>query len=322
MSTYGVKWDCLPAGLLFNQFQRQSLSLTMSQTISPIISAAQLAAINHQADVLVLDCRHDLMDHKLGLAAWRAGHIPGAVFFDMETDAAGEHTGQNGRHPLPSREQARSTFARLGLRDNMQLVVYDGNAGMYAARVWWMARWIGFKQVQLLSGGLAAWLRQGGELLGPALTAKEPAAGQLTLRPALNGWVDANQLQHLLASETAALIDARAPARYSGETEPLDPVAGHIPSAINRFYQDNLTPEGLFKPAAQLRNELARFITDQANQVVHQCGSGVTACHNMIAQELAGLGSGLLYPGSWSEWCADPKRPVATGPSPGSYPRK
>ncbi len=296
-------------------------------TMSPIISAAHLKAIINDAAVLVLDCRHDLTDHQHGAQAWAAGHIPGAVFFDMETDAAGPHAGSNGRHPLPTREQARATFARLGLRDGMHLVVYDASGGMFAARAWWMAKWIGFANVQLLDGGLAAWQREGGLLLGPALeplTSRAPSAWhqhRLSLAPALVAWIDATQLHHWLATATAQLLDARAPARYRGETEPLDPVAGHIPGALNRFYQDNLTAEGVFKSPHVLREELSAVLTGDGSTWVHQCGSGVTACHNIIAQEIAALGQGTLYPGSWSEWCADPRRAVATGAQPGTYPQ-
>jgi thiosulfate/3-mercaptopyruvate sulfurtransferase len=298
----------------------------MTQT-PPLISASQLAACNHDARVLVLDCRHDLANRQMGIEAWRAGHIPGAGFFDMETDGAGDHNGKNGRHPLPTREQARDMFFRLGLRDAMRLVVYDSTGGMFAARAWWMAKWIGFEAVQLLDGGIGAWERlvnnatnnTSPRLLGPALAPRAPASGHLILQPSLVGWVNAVQLGYLLGAKTTALIDARAPARYRGETEPLDPVAGHIPSAINRFYQDNLTAEGLFKTKEQLRSEWSAILGKAQNNVVHQCGSGVTACHNIIAQQVAGLGNGLLYPGSWSEWCLQPSRPVATGASPGIF---
>ncbi len=297
----------------------------MTTRTHPLISASQLAACNNDARVLVLDCRHDLANRQFGIEAWRAGHIPGAVFFDMETDGAGVHNGKNGRHPLPSREQTRDMFFRLGLRDGMRLVVYDSTGGMFAARAWWMAKWIGFEAVQLLDGGIAAWERAADKtsppLLGPALSPKAPSPGQLTLQSALTGWVNATQLGYLLGAKTTALIDARAPARYRGETEPLDPVAGHIPSAVNRFYQDNLTADGLFKTKEQLRSEWSAILGKEQNNVVHQCGSGVTACHNMIAQQVAGLGSGLLYPGSWSEWCSDPSRPLATGASPGVFNR-
>jgi thiosulfate/3-mercaptopyruvate sulfurtransferase len=287
----------------------------------PLISAKELLPSIQSASTVIFDCRHDLIERNLGRQAWQAGHIPSAVFFDIETDGAGAHTGTNGRHPLPTRDWARDRFERLGLRDGMHLVVYDASGGMYAARVWWMARWLGFANVQLLDGGIGAWVANGGQLLGPALAPTSKAPGRLTVRPSLVKWIDATQLDLLMRSHAVSLVDARAPARYRGETEPMDPVAGHIPGALNRFYQDNLTADGVFKSAAQLRDEFSNLVPSGDNALVHQCGSGVTACHNLIAQQVAGLGNGLLYPGSWSEWCAQPGAPVATGASAGTYPR-
>jgi thiosulfate/3-mercaptopyruvate sulfurtransferase len=280
---------------------------------SPLISVAQLVQqIKHDhQSVLLLDCRHDLMDHQLGVNAYKQGHIPGAQFSNMETDAAGAHTGTNGRHPLPERAQFCEQLVLRGLNSNQTLVVYDSMGGQFAVRIWWMARWIGHDHVYLLDGGLPAWTNAGHALETKVNESIANKRGTLELAPSLVGWIDAAQVEKTTSSKTGLLIDARAPARYRGETEPIDPVAGHIPGALNRFYQNNLGADGLFKPAAQLRQEFLALIgTQLPSAVTHQCGSGVTACHNILSMEVAGLSGSNLYPGSWSEWCSDPKRAI------------
>ncbi len=283
---------------------------------SPLISVAQLAQqiANAPSSVLILDCRHDLMDHQLGIHAYRQGHIPGAQFLNMETDAAGVHTGANGRHPLPERAQFCEQLAHRGLNRDQTLVVYDSMGGQFAVRVWWMARWIGHANVYLLDGGLPAWTHAGHALQTHANQTTATKRGTLELAPSLVGWINAEQVEKTTRSKTGLLIDARAAARYRGETEPIDPVAGHIPGALNRFYQNNLGADGLFKPAVQLHQEFKALIGNQLpSSVTHQCGSGVTACHNILSMEIAGLSGSNLYPGSWSEWCSDPKRAVEKG---------
>ena len=301
----------------------------LSNRFELIIEADQLKAI--QDDCVILDCRHDLFDHHAGLVSYQQGHIKSALFCNMETDTAGVHTGKNGRHPLPTRQAWRDRLVAFGLRTDQQLVAYDAHAGQYAVRVWWMARWIGHANVAVLNGGLPAWVAAGGAIEAGS-TGVETVVGQtigaqqaelnnnhsiLNINSSLSYYIDADQLTLALRTESSLLVDARAPSRYAGKTEPLDPVAGHIPGAINHFYQDNLAADGRFKQPAQLRERFRSIIgTTTPEQVIHQCGSGVTACHNILAMELAGLSGSCLYPGSWSEWCSDSKRAIATGDAP------
>lgn len=278
-----------------------------------LIGADELAACLD--DCVVVDCRHDLADPAYGPAAWAAGHLPGAFFLHQDSDLAGAKTGRNGRHPLPDREALRRRLEELGLRDGVQLVSYDDAGAMFAVRLWWLARWLGHAEAAVLDGGLQAWSAAGRPLSREPGRARRP--GALTLRAPLVTQVDAAAVLAGLGDAHRLVVDARAPERYRGEVEPLDPVAGHIPGAVNRPFQDNLRPDGRFKPAAELRREFAALLDghDPAS-LVHHCGSGVSACHNLLAMELAGLPGGALYPGSWSEWCADPARPVATGAQP------
>ncbi|MDB5962476.1 MAG: 3-mercaptopyruvate sulfurtransferase [Massilia sp.] len=273
-----------------------------------LISAEQLAALT--GDVVIVDCRHDLMLLTAGRAAYDAGHIPGAVFADMEIDLAGPKRNAagvfQGRHPLPAQDDFIAVLRRWGVDDGTQVVAYDAHGGMYAARLWWMLRWIGHKAVAVLDGGLPAWRGQLSTETPPAR-----AAGNIAARPALVETVDAASLVANLSSRALQVVDARAPDRFRGENEVVDPVGGHIPGAVNRFFKDNLAADGTFKPADALRAELA-LVGDPAKAVM-QCGSGVTACHNLLALEVAGLKGAKLYPGSWSEWSADTSRPVQKG---------
>jgi thiosulfate/3-mercaptopyruvate sulfurtransferase len=273
-----------------------------------LISAADLAAHIDDPHWVVVDCRHDLMNLAAGRAAYNAGHLPGALFADMESQLSGakydEHGVFRGRHPLPEQKALLDTLRNWGINNDSQVVAVDAHGGMYAARLWFLLRWVGHEAVAVLDGGMQAW-----EALGKPLDTSlpSPSAGAITLRPALVGTVDANQvLVH------GNIVDARAPDRFRGENETMDPVGGHIPGAKNRFFKDNLAADGRFKDAAQLRAELAPVVGDAASAVM-QCGSGVTACHNLLALEVAGMPGARLYPGSWSEWVADPARPVATG---------
>ena len=274
-----------------------------------LISASDLAR-QRPDDVVIVDCRHDLQDLAAGRAAYDAGHIAGAVFADMEHDLSGAKRDAaglfKGRHPLPAPADLLALLRRWGVSDATQVVAYDAHGGMYAARLWWLLRSLGHEAVAVLDGGLPAWTA--------ALTTAPPPAtapGTITARPALVGTVDAATLVANLASGALTVVDARAPDRFRGENETIDAVGGHIPGARNRFFKNNLDADGRFKAAATLRAELTAL--GDAATAVMQCGSGVTACHNLLALEIAGLPGARLYPGSWSEWSADPARPVQRG---------
>ena len=270
---------------------------------TPLISAAELRATSPAP--LLLDCSFDLADPALGEQAYGAGHLPGAIYVHLDRDLSGPKTGHNGRHPLRTREAYAEWMGSLGITPGRDVVVYDRQAGMFAARAWWVLRWMGHAQVAVLDGGLDAWVRTGGPLTTdvPAPTRAAPAPATLPAMPTIDAATLLSRLPGL------RVLDARAPERYRGDVEPLDRVAGHIPGARNRFFKDNLQPDGTFKPAGDLRAEY-EALTSGAGEVVVQCGSGVTACHDLLALEWAGLGTATLYPGSWSEWSADPARPV------------
>ena len=281
----------------------------MTTTYTTLISATDLAQAQ-QAGWVVLDCRHDLANVLAGRAAYDAGHIPGALFVSLDHDLADHARAPDGsfrgRHPLPEIDAFIATLRRWGVNDDSQVVAYDAQGGMYAARLWWMLRWAGHEAVAVLDGGLPAWTALGMPL---STDTAAPTPGTLQRRAALTRTVSASDI---LSQPQLKVLDARAPDRFRGENETLDPVGGHIPGAKNRFFKDNLLPDGRFKPAALLRAELGALVAAPASAVM-QCGSGVTACHNMLALEVAGLSGAALYPGSWSEWCADPARPMATG---------
>jgi len=278
-----------------------------------LISAQDLSRHIQDAEWIVLDCRHDLANPAAGRTAYDAGHLPGAQFADLDNDLSDKRLGPNGafrgRHPLPQQDAFVDTLRRWGVNHSSQVVAYDAHGGMFAARVWWMLRWIGHEAVAVLDGGLPAWQAQGLPL------STQPAArpqGSIALRAPLATTVQMEDVLANLANPVRTVIDARAPDRFRGENETLDKVGGHIPGARNRFFKDNLQADGRFKPAETLRDEFAALMTSPESTIM-QCGSGVTACHNLLAMEIAGLKGAALYPGSWSEWCADPARPVATG---------
>ena len=279
--------------------------------MTPLVSTADLASRLSDSRVVIVDVRHDLAQPEAwGEAQYRAAHIPGARFAHLDSDLSAHRTGRNGRHPLPSPEAAAATFSRLGIEPGKEVVAYDQGSGMFAARLWWMLRWLGHDDVAVLDGGFEKWRRE-----GRAVTAEvpPPAHAKFVSRhpsPTLS----ADDVRRALDANALSLVDARAGERYRGEVEPLDPVAGHIPCARNRPYAENLNPDGTFKPPEALRREFAALLgTTPLDRVVHYCGSGVSACHNLLAMEVAGLPGTRLYPGSWSEWCSDATRPVATG---------
>jgi thiosulfate/3-mercaptopyruvate sulfurtransferase len=283
-------------------------------TYQTLISASELKSRAQYLNIVVVDCRHDLTNPAYGREAYAAGHLPQARFAHLDellsgakTDAAGRF---HGRHPLPDRQQFVQAMRELGINNDTQVVAYDAHGGMYAARLWWLLRWIGHSDVAVLDGGMAAW-----QALGETLTSEVPEAavtGNIQDLSSLVKTVDAQALLDNLKSQTLQVVDARAPDRFRGENETIDAVGGHIPGAKNRFFKDNLQADGHFKSATQLREEWLSVVGDPQAAVM-QCGSGVTACHNLLALEVAGLPGAHLYPGSWSEWSSDPQRPVATG---------
>ena len=278
-----------------------------------LISATDLAAHVTDSQWVILDCRHDLLNPDAGSKAFAAGHIQNARFASIDNDLSGAKIGPDGifrgRHPLPERAALIETLRSWGVSDDTQVVGYDAHGGMYAARLWWLLRWIGHPAVAVLDGGLAAWQAAGEPLVLPVAPS---ARGTITERPSLTQAVSVNEVVANLATQARTVVDARAADRYRGENEIVDPVGGHIPGARNRFFKDNLAADGRFKDAAQLKAEWTPLFAS-APQAIMQCGSGVTACHNLLALEVAGLPGAALYPGSWSEWCADAARPVATG---------
>ncbi len=266
---------------------------------------------------VIVDCRHNLQDFTAGRRAYEAGHIPGAFFADVEHDLAGERTGSNGRHPLPDPQRFADFLQTLGARDETQIVAYDEGADMYAARLWFLCRWIGHDAVAMLDGGISAW-RALGYPLEPCHPERSEQSersrgtdGSLTVRLHPETLVDVDTVLANLTSPAMHVLDARAADRFRGETEPIDPVAGHIPGARNRWFKENFDERGRLKSPERLREEYAPF--GQPDTIVHQCGSGISSALNALAMEHAGLRGSRLYPGSWSEWCADPKRPVETG---------
>jgi thiosulfate/3-mercaptopyruvate sulfurtransferase len=279
-------------------------------SFSTLVSAPQLRELMGSGDnVVVLDTSFDLVDLGAGERSHAEAHLPGAHYLHLERDLSGPKTGRNGRHPLPTREAFAATAGRVGVTPDTQVIVYDRQGAMFAARAWWMLRWLGHEAVALLDGGLAAWQQAGGAVQSGAVTS--PGLPPYRLRTPLVKTIEAAELAASLG--TQPLIDARAPERFRGEVEPLDAQAGHIPGARNRFFKDNLTPDGRFKPADELRAAFGPLAGADPSRVVHQCGSGATACHNIFAMRLAGFGETSLYPGSWSEWSSDPTRPVAKG---------
>jgi thiosulfate/3-mercaptopyruvate sulfurtransferase len=267
----------------------------------------------HLADPrwVIVDTRFDLAHPARGEQEYLDAHIPGARYAHLDHDLSGAKTGTNGRHPLPTADQMRERFGRLGIGPDRQVIAYDADNAMYAARLWWMLRYMGHDAVAVLDGGLTRWIREGHAVRGgqeawtPSIFRGEPR----------DGWrVDVSAVERGLGDPGGVLVDARAEGRYRGEGETLDKVAGHIPGARNYFYQRNLTAEKTFKSPDEIRAEWQALLgATPPRNVVMYCGSGVTACHNLLALEHAGLPGARIFPGSWSEWSADPNRPIETG---------
>jgi thiosulfate/3-mercaptopyruvate sulfurtransferase len=267
----------------------------------------------HLATWAIVDCRFDLQNEEWGRAEYRAGHIPGAVYASLNDDLSAPRSGTNGRHPLPSVDALAATMSALGIDRTTQVVVYDQDSGLYASRLWWSLRYLGHDAVALLDGGWAKWVREerpvrsGDESRPAAVFEAAPRAGMR---------LGVGEVIARAAEARTLLVDARGPDRFEGRSETIDPVAGHIPGAVNHFYKWNVTGEGTMLPAEALRETFQALLGGRRPEdVVMYCGSGVSACHNLLAMEHAGLTGTSLYPGSWSEWSSDPARPIETGPA-------
>ena len=285
-------------------------------TYTTLITAGPLQQlITDGTPLMVFDCSFDLMKPQSGDQQFQDAHIPGAVRADLDrhlSAAHGKAFASGGRHPLPTREDFAAWLGSVGFDKRMQAVVYDRQGSTYCGRLWWMLKWAGHENVALLDGGLEAWYEIGGVVTASQGSAHPPRT--FRLMPERASLKNGSQVLAAMGRPTQTVVDARAPARYRGEVEPLDPAAGHIPGALNRPFASNMGANGRFKPAEQLRAEFDALLAgrDPAS-VVHQCGSGVSAVPNVIAMEVAGLGRQALYAGSWSDWCSDASRPVAQG---------
>ncbi len=276
-----------------------------------LVSTQELADRLGDTNIVICDCRHDLTDPEKGRRAYAEGHIPGAHFLHLDETLSGKKTGTNGRHPLPDIDAFANKMGSIGIDGSKQVIAYDDAGAPYAARLWWLLRWLGHDQVVVLDGGINKWLAEG-RAVDRTLPTASPTTFVAMQKDGMT--VDADFVMANLQKPKAIVVDARAPERYRGDTEPIDPVAGHIPGALNRVFKANLNADGTFKTAATLKQEFNELLAEKPpGQVINQCGSGVTACHNLLAMEIAGRSGSKLYPGSWSEWCADPARPVAKG---------
>jgi thiosulfate/3-mercaptopyruvate sulfurtransferase len=273
-----------------------------------LISISALALHLGDENWTIVDCRFKLDDVAWGEDAYNAAHVSGAVYAHLDRDLSGPKTGKNGRHPLPDPSTLADTLGRLGIANGVQVVAYDQDNGSFASRLWWMLRWLGHDAVAVLDGGFAKWTEEGRETRSGVET---PAPRTFVAAPRADMLVTADDVSALKADDSWQLVDARAPERFRGEIEPIDTVAGHIPGATNYPYQTNLDDRGAFRSPEELRAQVRGAIGNHpADRVVCYCGSGVTACHNLLALEHAGLTGAKLYAGSWSEWSSDPARPV------------
>jgi thiosulfate/3-mercaptopyruvate sulfurtransferase len=276
-----------------------------------LLSPAELETLIEAGRCVVVDCRFEFSDTSRGRADWLAGHVPGAAYAHLDDDLSSPIRDHTGRHPLPDDREFARFLASIGWTPGTLLVAYDEGSNAVASRLWWLMRYYGHPAA-LLNGGLAAWRASGRAL--EAGESRPAAAEPADLRPAEASIVGSDDIHAQLGSGDLLVLDARAGPRFTGETETLDTRAGHIPGAVNRPYGSNLQINGRFKPAARLREEYEALLGERGHaSVIHSCGSGVTACHNLFAMELAGLEGSRLYPGSWSEWIRDPERPIETG---------
>jgi thiosulfate/3-mercaptopyruvate sulfurtransferase len=278
-----------------------------------LVGTADLAAYVADPRWIAVDCRFELADPESGERHYLTAHVPGAVYAHLNNDLSAPLTGANGRHPLPDPDALTQTFRRLGIGTGMQVVAYDQDNGMFASRLWWMLRWMGHEAVAVLDGGFRKWIAEGRPV---ASGNNARPAGRFTGSPRPDMTVGVRDMAGLIGRHGTLIIDARAPERYRGDLEPIDRVPGHIPGAVNYFFQQNVDEAGVFRSADDLRGRLSAVLGGiPPSQAVCYCGSGVTACQNLLAMEHAGLRGAKLYPGSWSEWSSDPARPVARTPS-------
>ena len=284
---------------------------------STLIDAATLRGLAGEPDTVLIDCRFDLNDPEAGRRAYLAGHIPGARYADLNRDLSAPVSAGSGRHPLPTPPVFAATLERLGIGNATQVIAYDDAGGAYAARAWWLLRWLGHTSVAVLDGGMKAWRRRGRRVLesGPEAPLRAaPAGGRILPQANAAAVIDTAEIAAFLSDGANLLVDARAAERFAGSVEPIDAVAGHISGAVNHPFSANLAPDGRFLAGPELRRRWeARLAGRQAAHVAAMCGSGVTACHNLLSMEVAGLRGARLYAGSWSEWIRDPNRPIARG---------
>ncbi len=279
-------------------------------TYTTIISSQDLAKNLENPNWVVFDCRSSLSDHNAGQNAYLEGHIPNAQYCHLEDDFSSAITETSGRHPLPDMDQLTRKVGNWGVENNTQIIVYDDANGAYAVRMWWQLQALGHEKVAVLDGGINQWIKEKRQTSSelPVVSTKTFTANfdqQSTLTT--------EQIQQNLKDKTFTLLDARTPERFRGEAEPIDIMAGRIPNAVNRAFQLNLDENGLFLSAEELKQQFTPILAEANNDIVHMCGSGVTACHNILAMEIAGFTETRLYIGSWSEWISDDKRPRITG---------
>jgi thiosulfate/3-mercaptopyruvate sulfurtransferase len=276
-----------------------------------LISTETLLA--HLGEWAVVDCRFDLANEAWGREQYAAAHVPGAVYASLNDDLSGPRTGSNGRHPMPSDDAIVAALERLGIGNGTQVVAYDQDAGSYASRLWWLLRYAGHAAVAVLDGGFAKWMAEGRQV-----TSGQETRAHAAFRPSFKRSLvlTLDEVQRRRADGRTLLVDARAAERFEGRSETIDKVAGHIPGARNRFFKNNLAPDGTMLDAAALRTAFGSVLEGRdPTETVMYCGSGVTACHNLLAMAHAGLDGSALYTGSWSEWSSDPSRPIETGPA-------
>ncbi|MHB8741665.1 MAG: sulfurtransferase [Sulfuricaulis sp.] len=280
-------------------------------TLTTLVDTVTLSRHLDDPRWIIMDCRFSLADTSAGRRAYAVGHIPGARYAHLAEDLASPSTPESGRHPLPFPNTLAEKLGRWGIDKTMQVIVYDDSFGVMAARLWWLLRWLGHGAVALLDGGFPKWQRE-----GRPVTNELPSISAAQFHPTVNNaaWVDSAEVSEMLHANNGLLVDARTEERFRGEIEPLDKVAGHVPGAINVPYEDNLDFSGEFMSDEALREHYLAVMNNVApDRIVQMCGSGVTACHNILAMEHAGLSGAKLYAGSWSEWISDSHRPVATG---------
>jgi thiosulfate/3-mercaptopyruvate sulfurtransferase len=301
---------CARVGFSINGETIITLTAASSMAFKTLISTDLLAARLADPSFVVVDCRFKLDDVAWGEARWRAGHIPGAAYAHLDRDLSGPQTGTNGRHPLPDVALLSETFSRYGVTNGKQVVAYDQDNGVFASRLWWLLRWLGHDAVAVLDGGFAKWVAEG----RPVSTDAEPlAVAEFHAAPRQDMTIDIADVAAHARDADWRLLDARAPERFRGEVEPIDPVAGHIPGAKSYFFQRNIDERGILRTPEDLRARFASYINGIVPEhIVSYCGSGVQACHNLLALEHAGVSGAKLYPGSWSEWVSDRSRPVET----------